>query len=202
MNRREALKVMGIGAACLSLPLKLKAPKTAAALTITRPNFGVVHFYDHETLPNYNVNDYGTSDFNLEKAFGAIDFQLEKVSQDIDLNVGDWKRANEYYQQINKIADCRKFVWAGWITRNSSTEYFNLFLFGQDNHRFNYRPDKVCMWERQMYAGDGMGDQLLKFDFYDTPIYGKCDRYWGSGIGDKAIQRYRYALEEKSCCVG
>ena len=45
-----------------------------------------------------------------------------------------------------------------------------------------------------MYAGDGMGGQLVEFKFPNNTIYGKCDAYWSSEVGSKPAQRYRYTL--------
>ena len=190
MNRREVLRLMGVGAAVLYVPtLKAASKERCAALTITRPNFDVVHLHDDETLSSVK---------HLEAAFQDIDVDVDDFdNKDWDVVGRRFKRIKEHCGQIESITTGRKFLWAGWITGNgwSHRTRFHLFLMGQDDHRFNYRSDKVCMWERRMYSGDGMGGQLAKFEFADgLVLHGNCDRYWCSQIGNKPAQRYRYTL--------
>jgi hypothetical protein len=176
MNRRELLKTGGT--AVISLVFAGNSHSNIVEsekclLTVENPEFNTVKFFGHETIPKKSID-------RLEKAFSLNDKTKE------------YSGNKKILDQINEIiVEKNGFVWSAWIHDRK----FNLFLAGNDSNRFNYHPNKVCMWERQMYVRDGMdNNQALKFDFMGKTLYGKCHDYWCSVVNIGPVQRYRYDL--------
>ena len=190
MDRREFLAAAG----GLLIATRLPATEEKPILTFSR-NGITLPFYEHEMPGNQARED-------IRRIFYELDENTYKHRNDCDIPCWEWEDDGYRFPLDDLDRMMRwKFCWYAWF----ESDRFHLLQGGCAEGRFEYSNHKVCMFEREMYSGDGLGcarDKCLlpgPYEHTAAVVYHqanfnvKCDSYWTTTLPSIGpVVRWRY----------
>ena len=197
MDRREFLAASG----AIILSTNAVAAQKQPVLTFSR-NGVSLPFYDHE-MPG---SGWGCPERErIRRIFYDMDENNLKHQKDYDIPCWQWEDDGYRFpiEELNGLL-VKPFRWYAWF----ESDRFHLLQAGIAPGRFEYGNEKVCMFEREVYSGDGQGcsrdkcllpgpyEMLGKVQYHQAHFQVKCDSYWTTtlpGIGSTVRWRYKVA---------
>lgn len=193
MNRRDFLATAG---GLILGPSLLASEPPGPILTFSR-NGITLPFFEHE-MPSDAAKE------NIRQMFYELDENTEKHKDDCDKPYWQWA-GDDYKFPLNELNGLlqKPFRWYGWFESNR----FHLLQAGVAPGRFEYSNCKVCMFEREMYSGDGAGcpretcvlpgpyECSAKVRYHQAEFNAGCDNYWTTTLPDiGCVVRWRYKI--------